>query len=452
MSLVNKSFSGNLFLGDELKWLESVISKKNEAGNRKAERKLPVAPDPTARLKFSTDPYANFVHQKKLSEDERFLLILAISTNLNPSVLKGLVEKGGGYKPVQFSEGGTFSKEGRAFLPTVETFLFLRAGADILTRIELQRLFREEHIFFSSHILQLSSGSQMDSFLLNRRILVSEEFYRVHVMGEEYFPSFGSGFPAKKVGTKLNWDDLVLRKSTQDQVDELRKWLKFKERLANELGMSKKMKLGYRALFYGPPGTGKTLTAKILGNELNKPVYRIDLSMVVSKYIGETEKNLAKIFDKAERFDWILFFDEADALFGKRTTTESSNDRYANQEVGYLLQRVEDYSGMAILASNFKNNIDKAFLRRFDSMVYFPIPKKEERIKLWELSIPSQVQLAENIDLKELARKYELTGAHITNVISHALIEMLAQEKEELDAATIHTSVIRELSKEGRTA
>ncbi|MCG8576203.1 MAG: ATP-binding protein, partial [Flavobacteriales bacterium] len=215
--------------------------------------------------------------------------------------------------------------------------------------------------------------------------------------------------------------------------------------------IEKRAKVGFKALFYGPPGTGKTMTAAILGKELGKDVYRVDLSLIVSKYIGETEKNLAKIFDKAERSEWILFFDEADALFGKRTTTESSNDRYANQEVSYLLQRVEEYKGMVILASNFKANIDRAFIRRFNTIVYFPIPKKDERAKLWKLCLPEGIKLSDDVDINQIAGQYELTGAHVSNIVNHALIKMLAENKEELDKSAIHESVIQELTKEGKT-
>src|SRR5690606_1665724 len=148
-------------------------------------------------------------------------------------------------------------------------------------------------------------------------------------------------------------------------------------------GMEKRLNPGFRVLFHGPPGTGKTLTASLLGKYTGKEVYKIDLSMVVSKFIGETEKNLANLFDKAENKDWILFFDEADALFGKRTNVRDAHDKYANQEVSFLLQRTETYAGLVILATNFKNNIDDAFARRFQSHIYFPSPAFGERLKIW---------------------------------------------------------------------
>src|SRR5262249_46521096 len=154
----------------------------------------------------------------------------------------------------------------------------------------------------------------------------------------------------KRIHTDLDWSELVLEEDTLHGVQEIRDWLEFGDTLLDEWGMRKKIKPGFRALFHGPPGTGKTFTATLLGKSAGREVYRIDLSMVVSKYIGETEKNLSGVFDQAEHKHWILFFGEADALFGRRTQTTSSNDRYANQEVSYLLQRMEDFPGVVILA------------------------------------------------------------------------------------------------------
>ncbi len=173
------------------------------------------------------------------------------------------------------------------------------------------------------------------------------------------------------LSTEQSWNDLVLDKETLKQVEEIKTWLKDSSSAKPDSSLKKKPKAGYRTLFYGPPGTGKTSTAALIGRELNKPVYKVDLSMVVSKYIGETEKNLELLFARAEDKDWILFFDEADALFGKRTEVKDSHDRYANQEVSYLLQRMEDYNGLVILATNMKSNIDKAFTRRFNSILRF---------------------------------------------------------------------------------
>ena len=172
--------------------------------------------------------------------------------------------------------------------------------------------------------------------------------------------------------------------------------------------------------------------------------------MVVSKYIGETEKNLANLFNAAENQQWILFFDEADALFGKRTHVRDAHDRYANQEVAYLLQRVEACNGLVVLASNFKNNIDEAFMRRFEVSVQFPLPSANERQALWRLAFPTAAVLDEGIDLESLARKYELSGWHIMNVVQYVCLLALDRGDNRIRGEDLEVGILRELAKEGK--
>lgn len=211
------------------------------------------------------------------------------------------------------------------------------------------------------------------------------------------------------------------------------------------------IKPGYRVMFYGPPGTGKTLTASLLGKYTDKDVYRIDLSMVVSKYIGETEKNLSSLFDKAINKDWILFFDEADSIFGKRTNVRDAHDKYANQEVSYLLQRIEAHPGLVILASNFKNNIDTAFTRRFQSIIEFEIPTRVERLRLWQNNLPKNIPLEEDMSLDTLARKYSITGANIVNIIQYACLRTLANQDTRIREEYLIEGIRKEYMKEGKT-
>jgi SpoVK/Ycf46/Vps4 family AAA+-type ATPase len=215
-------------------------------------------------------------------------------------------------------------------------------------------------------------------------------------------------------------------------------------------GLDKQIKPGFRSLFYGPPGTGKTFTASLLGKSTGLDVYRIDLSLVVSKYIGETEKNLANVFDQAERNDWILFFDEADALFGKRSQVSSSHDRYANQEVAYLLQRVEDFSGIVILASNLKGNIDEAFSRRFQSMIYFPMPGAEERLCLWRGAFSRLSRLEPGVDLMPIAEEFEASGGAIVNVLRYSSLMALRDGRELIRMQDIRNGIRREFRKDGK--
>jgi len=252
------------------------------------------------------------------------------------------------------------------------------------------------------------------------------------------------------VETDLGWDDLVLDPKTSAALVPLRNYLSFSGGIEGQAGYGRYARRGYRALFHGPPGTGKTLTAGLLGRAAGRMVFRVDLSMVVSKYIGETEKNLAGLFDKAEHKGWILFFDEADALFGKRSETKDSKDRYANQEISFLLQRVEHYDGLVILATNFRNNLDKAFTRRFEAIVPFCTPGPVERVLLWQKMLPANLPPAADTDWEALARKYELSGASIANLLRHATLEAVARGDEKLSRTALLEAVRREYKKEGR--
>ena len=176
---------------------------------------------------------------------------------------------------------------------------------------------------------------------------------------------------------------------------------------------------------------------------MSRPVYKVDLSLIVSKYIGETEKNLEKVFLQAEDKSWILFFDEADALFGKRSESTSANDQFANQNVSYLLQRIETFNGIILLASNHKNNFDEAFFRRFDSMIYFPIPSRDERLKLWKKGLSDKCSLEPCIKLDDIADQYSLGGADIINVIQYASLKALCREQTMILYADISEGIRR---------
>ncbi|MGZ8523832.1 MAG: ATP-binding protein, partial [Chitinophagaceae bacterium] len=249
--------------------------------------------------------------------------------------------------------------------------------------------------------------------------------------------------PIHHLTTQKRWADIVLNASTLEQIDLLRGWLK----QHTEIHSSKnRIPEGYRVLFYGPAGTGKSLTAAILSNELGAEIYQIDLSKLVSKYIGETEKNLNLLFEKAEKNGWVLFFDEADALFGKRTEVKDSHDRYANQEISYLLQKIEDYNGLVIIASNFKNNIDDAFIRRFQSIVHFPLPAAPERRRIWEAGFVEKKLEQPKIDLDSLAEKYELSPASIMNVIRYVNNATQSQNTPAITADLVTKGIQNEYS------
>lgn len=345
--------------------------------------------------------------------------------------------------------GGVRGTNHRAILPTGETALFLLAGDDFERRAEMQKLFSSHHWFAQKHILRLEPVREGEPVMSGRLILDPEVVEEI-VTGRVGHPVFSTDFPAEYIETSMDWDDLVLNPSTLNQIREIESWVKYNDTLLNEWGMYKRLKPGYRALFYGPPGTGKTLTATLLGKHTGKDVFRIDLSRVVSKYIGETEKNLSRLFAKAEHKNWILFFDEADALFSKRTDVRDAHDKYANQEVAYLLQRIESYNGLVILASNQRTNIDDAFVRRLQAIIPFPMPRPEERYEIWRKTFPPQIAVADDVDWHHIASRHELTGANILNITHYCAIEALADQSRQVNLRSLEAAIRREHVKEGK--
>lgn len=230
------------------------------------------------------------------------------------------------------------------------------------------------------------------------------------------------GSLARKIDPRFGWEDIVLPEDQVQRLRELVATVRGRPQVLDAWGVGRKLasSSGVTALFAGPPGTGKTMAAEVIASELGLDLYKIDLSSVVSKYIGETEKNLERIFDEAEASNAILFFDEADALFGKRSEVRDSHDRYANIEISYLLQRMESYDGVTILATNLRANLDDAFTRRLQFVVDFPFPEEEDRLRIWRTLFPPDVPRADDLDLDLLARRFKLAGGNIRNVIVSA--------------------------------
>ncbi len=223
---------------------------------------------------------------------------------------------------------------------------------------------------------------------------------------------------ANKIEPRYGWADLVLPADQKTQLREICAQAECRPTVYGEWGFDRKLSLGkgLNVLFAGPPGTGKTMAAEVIAHELRLDLYRIDLSQIVSKYIGETEKNLDRIFHAAENSNAILFFDEADALFGKRSEVRDSHDRYANIEISYLLQKMEEYQGISVLATNLRQNLDEAFVRRLQAIVEFPFPDEEYRRCIWESVFPKETPLADDIHFDLLAREVQLAGGNIKNM------------------------------------
>lgn len=363
----------------------------------------------------------DYISEKNLTHQEVIILLMALLPRLDPSLLKRIY--------LEFPNSSLFdfcalNDNGRLFYPTIQLVQYILGGDNISERLKALDYFGSDSVLIKEELIAFSSSAQ-DHTPMNSQISVHQEAFNTIIFGAELLPKMSNDFPAEQIQTSRSWTDLILPQTTLDELQSIEAWYNSGKILMEDWGMRKKLKPGFRVLFYGDPGTGKTLAASLLGKYTKRPVFRVDVSMLVSKYIGETEKQLAKLFDKAENKNWILFFDEADAIFGKRTSVKDAHDKYANQEVSYLLQRIETFSGLIILASNFKNNMDKAFTRRFHSCIKFNNPKHEERLRIWQQNLPKQLQL-DDIDLDQISQRYELTGSNIMNVIQDVSLKTIA--------------------------
>lgn len=435
---------------NEIDWLQEVISQAiksyfKQEGHENNWQEIPL-PD----LSEDENPYSTFIAQHEITFYGRLALALAITPHLRPEALDIFFGKNEIYDRGFTEFGGVTDKLHSGFLPTGQTLDFLIASSHPELKKEVWELFDETHPLTKEKVLNL--GDTENHLPMLNGILSIDNGWLVYFMtGEKAEHKYSNNFPAKRINTAMNWEDVVLDEIILEQVNEVIGWLEYGDALLKDWDLGKKIKPGYRTLFYGPPGTGKTLTATLIGKMTEREVYRIDLSMVVSKYIGETEKNLSKLFDIAQNNNWILFFDEADALFGKRTAANSSNDRHANQQTAYLLQRIEDFPGVVILASNLKTNMDEAFTRRFQSMIHFTMPTVEERHQLWQKAFSGKCTLSPDIDSYQIAENYEMSGGSIINVLRFCALAAIKRNSNVVTERELIKGIRNELKKENKT-
>lgn len=385
------------------------------------------------------------------NEDEQIGITLCLMPIVQPDLLENIIKEEFGNEGDFPLFGGIRGTQHRGILPTGETWMYFCCENHTAQRIHFIQSI-PAYLSNPNSFLSIEPSLAGEPFLSGRLVfsnLFRKQFQNQKLVYEQRFSSLMLG---NFLETKLDFSDLVLTENIVKSTEEIKHWQAYNDNeKKRETEFSKRIKPGLKILFYGKPGTGKSQTAAILGNELKCQVYRIDLSQVVSKYIGETEKNLSKVFDVAEYKKWILFFDEGDALFGKRTSVNSSNDRYANQEVAYLLQRIEDFAGIVILSTNLKDNIDPAFLRRFHIISEFALPDKQQREQIWIKLISEikkcKIQLSKT-DYSEIANT-ELSGGAITNVVNYSLLKASFYKKP-ITIDIVKEGIVRELRKENR--
>jgi hypothetical protein len=403
---------------------------------------------PTFDFAADDSEFSTFVTENNFQIFETLILLLSMLPYIAPGFLTKILSE---YFPdgSEFPEfGGVKGTQYRGIIPTGETAIFIVVGDNYRARNNIISIFNENHAFYQKSILSLGNVAASEP-KISGTLLLDIEYIELFVYGSVSKPKLSQDFPAQLLETEMVWGDLVLQQKTLNEVDNVLVWMDHNDTLLNNFNMKDKIKPGYKVMFFGAPGVGKTLTASLMGKHTGKDVYRIDLSLVISKYIGETEKNLSQLFNKAKNKDWILFFDEADAIFGKRTGVRDAHDKYANQEVSFLLQRIELHDGLVILASNYRSNIDKAFTRRFQSIIEFESPGVPERLILWQKYIPNAF-MSDKLDLATISETHEVTGANIVNIIQFACLQVLANGGEQLTNEILLTAIQREFLKEGR--
>ena len=439
-------FKGNTaVLHAELTWLQNLIQQRMEqlkTGELEADVELLPAGE------LSQGVYGEFVKDHNLTEADRLLIILCFAAQFSPQILDAFIHQRPDNKKTIREIGGVYSRENGQFIPTLQTALFLLSGGDPALSASYYHYFQNNHFLFREQIIAMESLSQHIDYVAGYIIKLEKTYFDYFLIGKKPRLDGSASFPATLLETDKKFDDLILPETTRVQLESLMNFIRVRKELFDQEGVSGKIRPGFTTLLYGRPGTGKTMTVSVIGKHLGVDVYTVNLSRVVSKYIGETEKNLEKIFERLEHKDCILFFDEADALFGKRTEVKDAKDRYANQEVAYLLQRIEKCSNPVILASNYKQNLDDAFKRRILTFIHIPPPEVHERLQMWQQGLPGYFQYEPENLPEKLAKDFPLTGANIANVVKLGCIEVMANAGKEITLKVLEPYIHQEMRKE----
>lgn len=433
-------------LENDLNWLHRVIEYQlgllSESEKNEFERKNCFIPNIPSNKSF----YGKFIVENKLSLVERGLLVIGLATYFRPYVFNELLKIARNNQVGDSRIGGLINNNQMYFIPTGETAIFLLTNGSLKERMMVLEVLNPQHWLFEDEILKFDYS---ELYLPNSYFPFSltKDYMEYFTTGKFSSPDYSTQFPATKVDVLLDWEDVVISDKLKTEISDLEYWIQFEHDLFNKYGWGKKIKRGYKVIFHGPSGTGKTLVAGLIGKKYEKEVYRVDVSQLSSKYIGETEKNIENLFQQAKNKNWILFFDEGETLFSKRSNTGGANERYGNQQVGFLLQKIEDHPGVVILATNLKGNLDDAFLRRFQKMIYFEFPDEVSRLDLWTKSFENTIPLSPEIDLKLIAKEYELVGGQIVNVIKQVILRELGNGSKFINKRTLVACIKEELQK-----
>ena len=444
-------------LEKELDWFRQIVLfREADPSSKKPFQEITSVPD----LSFAQEAhYVKIVNRLKLTTSGRIALLLALARAVNDESLFSIQDLLSMQNPDQATQakegdeeepkrlkmdnvflakkliGGHLHTETRTFIPTLKTLLFLLCGNNKIAQQEALLHFHSRHSLFLEGIIEMhplgapQQGDRVVQDWINHQIFLNPSYLRYFLGGAVPQPEDDLNLPIRLLDSGLTLDNLVLPGKVLSQLQPAIHFIEHGKVFFQTEGIRSKFKEGFVMLLYGPPGTGKTLTASALGNTLGIKTYQLEVSQVISKYIGETSQNMEKVFAELERaIQWlegqmcILFIDEADAVMGKRSAVKDSKDRYANMDVSFLLQRLEKFPGLLILATNYERNLDEAFGRRIQTYLHIPLPNEEQRKHLWKSILP-QVYTYESPNIPGiLARQFALTGGHIQNILKQACL------------------------------
>jgi AAA+ superfamily predicted ATPase len=394
--------------------------------------------------------YGRLVTENEFGTIDRVILNLAFAASFAPDLLMtlgGLSEK----SELSMHVGGFFRTNDKEFCPTVRTAVFLLAGTDFDEHVRISRYIHGKMRVFASGLVHALSGTS-ESVFHKHELIFNDQF--MGTILDDLPPRYDSeyGFPARRSEAKHTMKDVVADEGVQYQLGRMHRFVKVMDRMWKMNQEEKRTRENFIAIFTGEPGTGKSHTAEALGNEFQLPVYKVNFAQMVSKYIGETEKNLDRIFERFNKQRCILFFDEAEAIFSKRTDVTDSHDQHANNLQSFLLQRIEDFKGIIILATNVQDtnkHFDKAFQRRIRSTVQFGFPLEDERLQLWNKSLFTGYYFSAEL-AEKLARDYQLSGGGIYNIASEVLQDALIDGVQEITMEMLVPALKEEFKKTGR--
>lgn len=428
-------------ISGELDWIAQRIVNLN---NNDLSEYMPLPP-----LKPGT-AYEKLVTEHGLVESDRVMLNLALASLIKPAILApfALLFKTADRK-ARF--GGVIKEQTSCFFPTVRTALYLLSNDDEEMLIYYLSHFTGRHKLFTSNVLRIEPLKDHNANFLDQELHFNEQFLPAILRGDPPSLDGDSGFPARRGKRTHTMKDVILDQTTITELEKLRRFARNMKNLW-QLPNSSRYRQNFIGIFSGDPGTGKSHTAEAIGNELNLPVYKVNFAQLVSKYIGETEKNLERVFDRFSGQPSILFFDEAESIFSKRTEVKDSHDKHSNNEQSFLLQKIEEYNGIVILATNVQNlsqYFDKAFQRRIRQIVTFNFPEYTERIRLWENALSDPFKFEEGL-VDSLAKNYQFSGGGIYNIISEGIIEALDRNTEIISFEMLEQAMMDEFKKTGR--